>query len=261
MAEEVISNIIAETLSSGIEPLHRKYHGIYDGYGDIPTALFTETEVFTSATGVITGYKGSIDKSEIGRRFSLSSIANAIRVLNELEKHDVRVSFVTAEITSSFLSGDVAKDLGELLNESVKPESVCLVIDEERLKDGGEKVAEGVAEARGMGFPVAVNGFDGEQSLSSLMKVTVDYAFLSPDMTARLKDRNKEGLFTALTGLLRSLRVSTVLCGVKDDELIRDATAAECFGIMPSDDYAGQFNFRKGGGELKEIISDGERAL
>ena len=36
---EVLTNIIAETLSSGVEPLNRKYYGIYDGYGELKDIL------------------------------------------------------------------------------------------------------------------------------------------------------------------------------------------------------------------------------
>ena len=258
---EVLTKIIAETLSSGVEPLHRRYHGIYDGYGDVPIAYFTETEVFTTASGIVSDYKGAIENTEVGRRFSLSCIANAIRVARKLQSSDRQVSFITAEVTASFLKGNVLKDLEGLLDDDVKSENICLTFTEKTLIEGGEKVAEGIADARGMGFSVAVYGFNGEESLSALMRVPVNYAFLSPEMTALSRDRNKPGVFTALIGLMRSLRVSTVLSGVESDDSIRDATAAGCFGIMPSNAYTGQFNFCKGGGELKDILSDGERAL
>ena len=257
---EVLTKIITETLSSGVEPLHRKYYGIYDGYGEVPIAYLTETEVFTAASGIVADYRNAIENTEVGRRFSLSCIASAIRAVRGLREVDRQVSFITAEVTGSFLSGNVLKDLDGLLDD-VSGEKICLAFSEKTLTEGGEKVKGGIADARGMGFSTAVYGFNGEESLSALMRVPVNYAFLSPEMTALTCDRNKSGLFTALTGLMRSLRISTVLCGVNNDDAIRDATAAECFGIMPSQDYSGQFGFRKGGADFNDIISDGERVL
>lgn len=257
---EVLTKIITETLSSGVEPLHRKYYGVYDGYGEVPIAYFTETEVFTSVSGIVADYKSAIENTETGRRFSLSCIASAIRAVRELRERDRQISFITAEVTGSFLRGNVLKDLDGILGD-VSGEKICLAFSEKALIEGGEKVAEGIADARGMGFSAAVYGFNGEESLSALMRVPVNYAFLSPEMTVKTRNRDKSGLFTALTGLMRSLRISTVLCGVDGDDAIRDATATECFGIMPSDGYTGQFNFRKGGADINDILSDGERVL
>ena len=257
---ETIAKIIAETLTSGIEPLHRKYVGIYDGYGDVPTAYLTETEIFTTASGVVKEYRDAIEKNETGKRFSLSCVENAVRALNKLKKKDRRVTFVTAEVTESFLSEGV-KELEKVLEQGVNPSEICLTFSEKALIDGGEKVAEGIADARGMGFLTAISSFNGEESLSALMKVTVDYAFLSPTVTALSSDRNKRGVFTALTGLLNPLRISAVLCGVKDDDTIRSATATECFGVIPSDEYSGQFAYKKGGRELQDILSDGDETL
>ena len=258
---EVLTKIIEETLASGVEPLNRRYYGIYDGYGDVPCAYLNETEVFTTESGIIKDYGRVIEGSEIGKRFSLSEIGSAHRAAEELRRNDRQIAFMTARVTRSFLSGDIAKDLEALKGSGVNGEQVCLTFTEETLTKGGAKVAEGIAEARGQGFKTAVYGFNGEQSLSALMKVPVDYAFISAEMTAVLRSRNKAGLFTAVTGLLRSLRIAAILCGIKDDDAIRDATASECFGIMPADDYKGQFNFGKGGRELKEIITDGESVL
>lgn len=257
---ETLTKIITETLSSGVEPLHRKYYGIYDGYGEVPTAYLTETEVFTAASGIVADYRKAIENTEVGRRFSLSCIESAIRTVRGLREADRQVSFITAEVTGSFLSGNVLKDLDGLLDD-LSGEKICLTFSEKTLIEGGEKVAEGIADARGIGFSAAVYGFNGEGSLSALMRVPVNYAFLSPEMIAKTRSRDKSGLFTAFTGLMRSLRISTVLCGVNNDDAIRDATAAECFGIMPSEDYAGQFNFRKGSAEFNDIVADGERVL
>ena len=258
---ESLSKIIAETLSSGIEPLHRTYLGIYDGYGDVPVAYLTETEVFTSVSGVVADYKKAIDGNEVGKRFSLSCISNAVRTLERLNEKDRQVSFITADVMSSFLRGNVASDIKSVVKDDTDLSKVCLMTDEDILVRGGEKAADGIADLRGMGFSVAVRSFNGEQSLSALMKIPVNYVFLSPEMTALSRSRNKSGLFTALTGLLRSLRIDAVLCGVEDDDAIRDATAAECFGIMPSNGYAGQFKFRKGAAALNEILSDGDKVL
>ena len=258
---DTLAKIIAETMSSGVEPLHRKYHGIYDGYGDVPNAYLTETEVFTAVSGIVADYKAAIDANETGKRFSRSCVENAVRALDKLKSGDRRISFITAEVTSSFLTDDVIKNLDGVLEDGEDRSAICLTFTEKAMISGGDKFAEGVADARGLGFSTAVYDFNGEQSLSALMKMPVDYAFLSPAVSALSRDRNKPGLFTALTGLLRSLRISAILCGVKNDDAIRDAIAAECFGVMPAEDYSGQFVFKKGGRDLNDIFSDGDETL
>lgn len=258
---DTLSKIIAETLSSGVEPIGRKYFGIYDGYGDVPIAYFTKAEVFTALSGIVRDYEKAIDKNEVGKRFSLSCIENAVRALTELKKKDKPVSFISASVTTSFMSGDVLKDLETVSMGEIERSNVCLTFTEKAMTDGGDDFIKGVADARGMGFSTAVCDFNGEQSLSLLMDSPVDYVFLSPEFTSLSENRNKHGVFTSFTGLMRSLRISAILCGVKTDDVIREATASECFGIMPSVDYSGQFSFRKGGRELKDILSDGESAL
>ena len=252
---ENVTNIINDTLASGVEPLRRVYHGVYDGYDDAPIAYFTETELFLTATGVMKDYVAAIENNDTGRRWSLSNIAAAYRALQQFAAREKKAAFVTAHVTKSFLEGDVQGDLTKLIEQGILAEGVVLAFSESAVL-GNQKASAGVAAARAMGFGAAICGFSAKESLSSIVAAPVDYLFFDESMTALSGDRDKPGVFTALTALLRTLRCSIVLCGVGSDDTIREATAAECFGIMPSDSYEGEFNFPKGGQTMEEILSE-----
>lgn len=255
---EVLTDMIEDTLASGVEPLGRKYFGVFDGYGDVPIAYVTTTEVFTTASGVLTDYIDAIDKNEIGKRWSISNIKSAAKSIARLKEKDRHPAFITAEVTSSFICGKVKDDLEKLISSGLCSDNICLAIEEKTLVENKDKAAQGISEARSMGFQTAIIGFDGEQSLSLLFGVGCDYVFLSSDWTALALDKNKPGAFTALIGLLHSLRKDVVLCGVVSDEEMREATASECFGIMPGKEYVGQFSFPMEGRGIAEISKDGE---
>lgn len=258
---EPIARIISETLASGVEPLRRRYRAIYDGYGDVPTAYFTETEVFTSATGVMTGYEKAVDGTDTGRRLSLSNIRSAAYALERLHEKEKNPAFVTAFVTRSFLTGDVKEDLASLEKEGVNPDGICLAFYEDALVLGKEKAREGISEARSMGYQTAICDFSGEQSVASVSEGNAEYVFFSEKMTALTLDRNKPGVFTALTSLLKALRFRIVLCGVKNDAQMREGTAAECYGVIPDDEYVGEFTFPKGGRDLEEILTEEDDVL
>ena len=112
---EAITKIINQTLASGVEPLRRVYHGVFDGYEDLPVAYVTETEVFLTATGVIKNYEDAIEEKEVGRRWSISNIAAAHRALTTIRENGKKANFVTAFVTKSFLEGNVADDLAAFL--------------------------------------------------------------------------------------------------------------------------------------------------
>ena len=249
-----IDNIINETLASGVEPLRRLYSGVYDGYDDEPVAYVSETEVFLTSVGILTDYEAAIDAKEVGVRWSLSNVAAAYRALVALRDAGKKALFVTAEVTKSFLEGDVEGSLNALLADGVESDGILLAFSEKALLTS-RKAAEGVRTARAMGFKAAVTDFSGDQSLTTLTASPVDYAFFAPELTALSGDRDKPGLFTALTTLVRALRVSIVLTGVKTDDVIRDATAAECFGVMPHRTYEGEFSFPRTGLTLEEVLS------
>lgn len=257
---EVIEKIIAETLASGVKPIERKYRGVYDGYGENPIAYVGETEVFTTASGVLTDYQSAIEDHEIGIKWSIGNVKSAIRALDELEKAENRPAFIAAFVTRSFLESDVAENLAafeETADE--RKERICLIFSENALESA---IAEkGASEARGAGFKTAIDGFSGERSLAALTACPTDYVFFSEKMTALAGDRNKPGVFTAFTSLLRSLRTEIILTGVRSDDQIREAIAAECFGIMPSKDYAGEFDFPTEARDLESIKKDGEASL
>ena len=249
-----IDNIINETLASGVEPLRRLLSGVYDGYDDEPVAYVSDTEVFLTSVGILTDYAAAIDGAEVGVRWSVSNIAAAYRVLTAIRDAGKKATFVTAEVTKSFLEGDVEGALNALQAEGVESDGILLAFPEKVLLTS-PKAAEGVRTARAMGFKAAAMGFSGDQSLTTLTTSPVDYVFFSPELTALSGDRDKPGLFTALTTLVRALRVSIVLCGVKTDDVIRDATAAECFGVMPDRTYEGEFSFPRTGLTLDEVLS------
>lgn len=257
---EVVEKIINETLASGVEPLRRTFSGVYDGYDDAPIAYVSDTEVFLSATGVIKGYQSAIDQREVGVRWSLSNIAAADRAVNAIHEAAKKAVFVTAFVTRSFLEGDVEGALAKLAADGVTGENILLAFPEKTII-ASQKAKDGVKTARAMGYKAAIYGFGGEESLSALTAAPVDYVFFSPEMTALSGDRDKPGLFTAITTLLRALRVSIVLCGVKTDDVIRDATAAECFGVMPDETYEGEFNFPKQALSLDEVLAQGEAGV
>ena len=257
---EAITKIINQTLASGVEPLRRVYHGVFDGYEDLPVAYVTETEVFLTATGVIKNYEDAIEEKEVGRRWSISNIAAAHRALTTIRENGKKANFVTAFVTKSFLEGNVADDLAALAKDGVTGEGVLLTFRESALLTS-DQAKEGVATARAMGFQAALYGFNGAESLSGIAAAPVDFMFLSPEMTALSGDRDKPGLFNAIITLLRTLRASIVLCGVKTDDVIRDATAAECYGVMPDESYQGEFSFPKRELELDEVLKLGEGAL
>lgn len=248
-----IENIINETLASGVEPLRRLYKGVYDGYDDEPIAYVSETEVFLTSTGVITDYDAAIDDKEVGKRWSVSNVAAAHRALNAIREAGKKAVFVAAFVTKSFLEGDVEGALSALEEEGITGESLVIAF-RERVLLTSSKAINGVATLRAMGYKAAVYGFSGEQSLATLTAAPVDYVFFAPELTAFSGDRDKPGLFTAVTTLVRALRTSIVLCGVKSDDVIRDATAAECFGVMPDQTYEGEFSFPKTGLTLDEVL-------
>ena len=254
---QVAKKIIKETLASGVEPLRRVFNGVYDGYDDVPVAYVSETEVFLSATGVLKDYQDAIEEREVGVRWSASNVAAAYRALSAIRSAGKKAAFVTASVTKSFLEGDVENALSALESDGVTGEGIVLAVREKSLLSS-QKAKEGIEKARAMGYKVAVFGFSGEQSLNAITTAPVDYAFLAPALTALSGDRDKPGLFTAITTLLRALRVSIVLCGVKTDDVIRDATAAECFGVMPDQTYEGEFSFPKSALALDEVIAQGE---
>ncbi len=254
---EVVSKIISETLESGVDPLQRNYRGIYDGYDDRPVAYLTETSIFTTATGVITGYEKAIENNETGKKWSISNIAATYRALETLSEKEKKVTFLTAMVTRSFLENDVAECLESLASQGITGENICLIFNEKALANS-QKAVEGNAEARRMGYKTAIYGFSWNQSLLSLTTAPVDYIFLAPEVTAFAEDRNKPGVFTALTSLLRSLRTEIVLCGVKNDNVIRDAIAAECFGIIPDETYEGEFDFPKNAVDINTILAEEE---
>ena len=235
---EVVTKIISETLASGVEPLRRRYYGVYDGYDDMPVAYVVETEVFLSATGVITGYEQAIDDRAVGIKWSISNIAAAYRALQRLREKDKKAAFITASVTTSFLESDVEKSLLS-----------------------SEKARKGAETLRAMGYGAAIFGFSGAQSLNSVTEAPVDYVFLSSEVTALSGDRDKPGVFTALMSLLRALRCEIVLCGVKNDDVIRDATASECFGVMPDAEYQGEFSFPMNGVEIDTILQGEDDAV
>ena len=168
---EVLTKIITETLSSGVEPLHRKYYGIYDGYGEVPIAYLTETEVFTAASGIVADYRNAIENTEVGRRFSLSCIASAIRAVRGLREVDRQVSFITAEVTGSFLSGNVLKDLDGLLDD-VSGEKICLAFSEKTLTEGGEKVKGGIQDYASAKINIKLTQKQDDGSYGELLDVS-----------------------------------------------------------------------------------------
>ena len=220
---------------------------------DVPTAYVAETEVFLTTTGIIKGYEASIDKRSVGIRWSISNIAAAYRALQELRANDKKAYFITAPVTTSFLEGDAAAELERLAGDGITGDGIVLAIREKTVLTS-EKARQSIKDVRSMGYGVAVYGFSGAQSLESITAVPVDYLFLSEELTALSGDRDKPGLFNALMSLLRAMRSEIVLCGVKSDDVIRDATAAECFGVIPSEEYQGEFTFPKGGLTLEQIL-------
>lgn len=256
---EVVERVVTETLASGVAPLRRVYSGVYDGYGEAPIAYVTETQVFTTETGIITGYVDAIERSEVGIRWSVSNIKNAFRTVAKLVNKDVRPAFVTAPVTESFMKDEVITHLDNIDDYGYDHSSVCLTFSEKAVIEGGSKVAEGIAAARSMGYQTAIADFSGAQSLAAMTEVKVDVLFFAPSLTASIGDRNKPDFFAALIGLVKSLRMEIILTGVDGDDEIREATAAECFGVMPSDNYSGEFSF-SGKRDLEEIERDGEAA-
>ena len=257
---EVVEKIIAETLESGIKPINRKFRGVYDGYGERPIAYLTETEVFTTASGLLNGYESAIENAKIGIKWSIGNVKGAFRALGVLEAADNHPTFLTASVTKSFLKANVHELLAEFEEiDAAKKERIVLTFAESATED--ERALKGISEARGAGFKTAIKDFGGNRSLSALNAAPTDYVFFSPEMTALAGDRNKPGVFNAFASLLRSLRTEIILTGVKNDETIRESIATECFGIMPAENYRGEFDFPQGARDLESIKSDGEAIL
>ena len=257
---EVVANIINDTLASGVEPLRRLYHGIYDGYDDVAIAYVSETEIFLTVTGRLPDYESKIDLRPVGIKWSVSNIVAAYRALQKLREKGKRVRFITAFVTTSFLEGDVESALTDLAAKGITGEGIVLAIREKTILTS-VKARKGIEMLRAMGYGAAIYGFSGQESLTGLTEAAVDYVFLTESLTALSGDRDKPGLFTALMTLLRALRCEIVLCGVKNDDVIRDATASECFGVMPSAAYEGEFSFPKAGQDIAEILSTEDGTL
>ena len=65
---ELFDRIVTETVQSGIEPFQLTFTGIHDCYTGMPVAYRTETDVFCSATGKLSGsYVQKIDLTETGK--------------------------------------------------------------------------------------------------------------------------------------------------------------------------------------------------
>ena len=70
------------------------------------------------------------------------------------------------------------------------------------------------------------------------MRLPVDYAFLSPEVTALADDRVHSDVLTGLVGYLHAMGQKVIAEDVSSDGQLRALERLECFGYLPSESFS-----------------------
>ena len=260
---ELFDRIVTETVQSGIEPFQLTFTGIHDCYTGAPVAYRTETDVFCSATGKLSGgYVKKIDLTETGKDFSLRNLIKAIRCVKELEERKRKTAWISVRGTTSFLTQN---DLYSVVSAAIEKENfsstekICVELNQNIFSADRDSVRKGIADLKVAGFKTMISGFaaDGFPT-SSLLDIPLDIAVFAPEITALALDRNKPGVLASLIRFVRSMDVQVVGEGAADDDVIRELNKAECFGFIPAPDYYGKFDIEKGKRPFSSVLEDRE---
>ena len=260
---ELFDRIVTETVQSGIEPFQLTFTGIHDCYTGMPVAYRSETDIFCSATGKLSGnYVQKIDLTETGKEFSLRNIIKAMRCVKELSDRKRKTAWISVQATTSFLTQN---DLYSVVNAAIEkenfsqPEKICVELSKNIFSADRDSVRKGIADLKVLGFKTMISGFaaDGFPT-SALLDIPIDIAVFAPEITDLALDRNKPGVLASLIRFVRSMDVQVVGEGAKDDDIIRELSKAECFGFIPAPSYYGKFDPEKGKRPFTSVLEDKE---
>ena len=242
----LFENTVKETVSSGIEPVTLKYISVRDCYSARPVAYRTETELFSTASGMIAEAAGRIDGSKEVKDFCLHNMAKAIRAIRAFGKSNRKIEWISVQGTTAFLiQDDLYSAVKSLFDEYDFQDGnkICVEFTKSILEADRERVLKGIADLKVLGVKTLISGFaaDGFPT-SSLLDVAVDAVVLAPEITALALDRNKPGVLSSLIRFIRSMDVAIIADGANTDDEIRELNKAECFGFIPSKSYSGRFD-------------------
>ena len=255
---DAFERIVEETVRSGIAPCGQRYEGIFDGYSEFPFAFRASAYPFTTAAGVIENALEKAEGTETGARLSVRGIVRAMRLFAELTKKRSNVRMIWVKVTGSLLD---VEDLFSALSAAIEKEGfeeaekICLEFPISILEKEKSALKRALSEIKAVGFKVALSPVKKDFAFAALTEIKFDYVFLSPEFTALAEDRSNVGVLAAIVALLHTMGVGVIAEGVMSDDVIRELTAVECAGIIPSDGYNGEFILPTGITDEKYVLS------
>lgn len=255
---DAFERIVEETVRSGIAPCGQRYEGIFDGYSELPFAFRSSAYPFTTASGVIENALEKAEGTETGARLSMRGIVRAMRLVTELSSKKSNVRMIVVRVTGSMLDGE---DLFSALVAAMEEEGfeetdkVCLEFPVSILEKEKSALKRAISEIKAAGFKVAVSPIKKDFAFAALTEIKFDYVFLSPELTALAEDRSNVGVLAAIIALLHTMGVGVIAEGVMSDDVIRELTAVECAGLIPSEGFNGEFVLPTGITDEKYVLS------
>ena len=253
---DLFDRLVNETVSTGIEPVSLKYTAIYDCYTADTVAYTTETELFSSASGVISDLGDKLANEDISVDICFHGIAKAIRFIKKTCEADGKLRWVAVKGTEKFLTqNDLCAALEKLFKEKdfSATDKLCIDFSESILNADRKSVIKGIADLKVLGIKTTISGITANSPLTALSEVNADAAVLSSELTGFATDRNKPAVFSSLVRLLKAMDVAVIADGVRTDDEIRELNKCECMGFIPAKEYSGKFPLIIGKQDKKSV--------
>lgn len=232
---------VARVLSAGIPPIDFQVAAIRRCDTNEPRGYITRAVINSLDLGTLTpaDYLPVTDTDAVGLALSARMIRKSLALLDGAEEPPalmavhVPLALLRERAPEAWLSPILAQ------HRLQKPETLCLCFDAPLLLEFGADAHDALLHLKRSGVTLAVRGCGADKiPLAPLMRLPVDYAFLSPEVTALADDRVHSDVLTGLVGYLHAMGQKVIAEDVSSDGQLRALERLECFGYLPSESFS-----------------------
>lgn len=228
-----ISDLVAQTIATGVPPLELSYRTIRDCRTQNPFAYRTMVVVNSVELGTITqnDYSKIADSDDILIRVSEWAIQTALRQREAFIETGRRIKWISVYCPVSFaLLPDLYERVKALLGgkKDTKPIKLCLEFPDSILLNQSD-ISKAILDLKLLGVHTMVACNDENTcAFFKLAEAPFDTVILSNNMTKHIDNRNKPNLLPSLISYLLSIDVSIIADDLQTTEHIRLFSRYEC---------------------------------
>lgn len=231
---------IARVLSAGIPPIELRVATIRRCDTDEPRGYAVRAVVNSLDLGTLTpaDYLQYTDADAIGLALLARTIEKSFTALGGVTAAGGRTPIVVHAPLLLLAEKEPERWLAEVLSRvsPSDPQALCLCFDARLLTGYGTDTRERLLRLKRSGAAIAVKGCGADDvPLAPLLRLPVDFAFLSPEATALAGDRIHNSALSGLVTYLSGMGQAVIAEGVTSEAQRRALDSMECDGYLPSE--------------------------